>query len=304
MLWEVDEAADTIWELFDIALERENLTSVRCSMMKVLTPFFNKDKKRFADAIRRLIVLPQNQLGKTDTFRLSPLITHAGISLFPYIFYWLPDLADDLAEELLNNGDETQQLIGAWLIFRESFRNDVYVVKANELATQSVDRRRLLSGVTADAISWTENKTRAEDLLKAFFLDEDKQVREHAADVFRNVKAEEIEQLRGLTANFIRSPAFNDSGSTVLYMLENATCDVLDLVLDATERLIADMADVNNRQGRKGADLYHLQDLLKREYASSEGSVEARRKILDMIDCLLFHDIQGVESIVSTHDRW
>ncbi len=84
-------------------------------------------------------------------------------------------------------------------------------------------------------------------------------------------------------------------------MLEDATCDVLDLVIDATQQVITDITEKRDQQG---TDVYQLQDLLKREYTSSESNTEARKKILDLIDLMLSREIYGVESIVTTHDRW
>ena len=262
------------------------------------------NKKRFSDSIRRLIILPDGTPHQYDATRLSPLITYTGIYLFRYVFHWLPELADEIVSELLESRDETKELIGAWLVFSESFWNDAYIHKADKLTSVSVDHRRLLANVTGDAIKWAENRHRAEALLKEFFFDEDVQVRKHSADAFRNVQAKEVELYRELAAVFLKSPAFVDNGSAVLHMLEDATCDVLDLVIDATQQVITDITEKHDQQGRRGTDVYQLQDLLKREYTSSESNAEARKKILDLIDLMLSREIYGVESIVTTHDRW
>ncbi|MCD4673728.1 MAG: hypothetical protein K8R77_13775, partial [Anaerolineaceae bacterium] len=304
VLWQVPEAENRVWETIEIALEKEALINVRCCMMKPLTPLFNMNKERFSDSIRRLIILPDGTPHQYDALRLSPLITHTGIYLFRFIFQWLPELADELVTELLESGDETKKLIGAWLVFCESFRNDAYINKSDKLASDSVDHRGLLAAVTGDAINWAENRHRAEALLKEFFFDEDVQVRKHSADAFRNVQAEEVELYQELAAVFLKSPAFVDNGFAVLHMLEDATCDVLDLVIDATQQVITDITEKHDQQGRRGTDVYQLQDLLKREYTSSESNAEAREKILDLIDLMLSREIYGVDSIVTTHDRW
>ncbi|MBW2662939.1 MAG: hypothetical protein JRD93_13335 [Deltaproteobacteria bacterium] len=304
VLWQVPEAENRVWETIEIALEKEALISVRCCMMKPLTPLFNVNKERFSDLIRRLIILPDSTPHQYDALRLSPLITHTGIYLFRFIFQWLPELADELVIELLESGDETKELIGAWLVFCESFRNDAYIDKADNLVPASVDHRRLLAAVTSDAINWAENRHRGEALLKEFFFDEDEQVRNKAAYAFRSVQAGEVESFRELAAVFLKSPAFTNNGFAVLHMLEDATCDVLDLVIDATQQVITDITEKGDQQGRRGTDVYQLQDLLKREYTSSESNTEARKKILDIIDLMLSREIYGVDSIVTTHDRW
>lgn len=304
VLWQVPEAENRIWNTIEIALEKESLISVRCCMMKPLKPLFNMNKERFSDSMRRLIILPDGTPHQYDAPRLSPLITHTGIDLFPYIFYWLPELADELATELLESGDETKELIGAWLVFCESFRNDAYIDKADKLASANVDHRRLLAAVTGDAIKWAENRHRAENLLKELFFDEDEQVRNKAANAFRDVQAGEVELYRELAAVFLKSPAFANNGFAVLHMLKDATCDVLDLVIEATQQVITDITQKGDQHGRRGTDVHQLQDLLKREYTSSESNAEARKKILDLIDLMLSREIYGVDSIVTTHDRW
>ncbi|OPL16008.1 MAG: hypothetical protein AVO38_01750 [delta proteobacterium ML8_D] len=304
VLWHVPKAEDRAWQAIEIAFKKEALISVRCCMMKSLEPLFNMNKELFSESIRRLIILPDGTPHQYDAPRLSPLITHTGVHIFPYIFHWLPELADELTSKLLESGDETKELIGAWLVFRESFRNDAYIDKANNLTSVSVDHRRLLADVAGDAIKWAENRHRAEALLKEFFFDEDEQVRRKAANAFRNVQAGEVELYRELAAVFLKSPAFPDNGFSALHMLEYATCDVLDLVIEATQQVITDITEKGDQHGRCGTDVYQLQDLLKREYTSSESNAEARKKILDLIDLMLSREIYGVDSIVTAHDRW
>ena len=90
------DPSNTDFILLTIALENEKLISVRCCLMKPLTPLFNKDKKRFSESLRKLITLPKGILQNSNDDCLSPLITHQGIYLFPYIFYWIRDLADEM----------------------------------------------------------------------------------------------------------------------------------------------------------------------------------------------------------------
>lgn len=300
VLWEIPETAVKIWDALDLALDSEPLVSVRCSMIKTLTPLFNSDKKRFSNSIRKLIVLPRNVIENSDDICLSPLVTHQGIYLFPFIFHWLPELGKELVEQLLGCRDETKQLIGAWLVFCESYRNDNYIAQANSLAALSMQHRRLFADVTADAFSWTGNRHRAETLLKGFFFDEDEEIRKHASDVFRKTDETDIEPYRELIERFLESPAFSGNTYFVLHMLENATSDVLKLVISISERLISDSKYSNQRT----VDTHHLESLIKKEYTASESRPEARQRILDVIDDMLINEIYGADDVVAVHDRW
>ncbi|MEN6422458.1 MAG: hypothetical protein ABFD76_10980, partial [Smithella sp.] len=303
VLWQVPEAENSAWEAIHIALNEEKLISVRCCIMKVLTPLFNKNKNRFSESIKQLIILPDGSPHQNDSSRLAPLVTHTCINLFQYIYYWLPELANELTT-LLEYADETKQLIAAWLIFCESFRNNLYIEKADTLTSASINHRRLMANVASETITWVENRHRAEHLLTKFFFDEDEQVRKHAADTFRQIKANEVESYRDLAAGFLKSPAFRDSSFAVLDMLETATCNVRDLIIEAAQQIINEIDEKDDQHGKHYADFHQLKDVLKREYASSESDAEARKKILDIIDLMLAREIYGIDSIVTTHDRW
>jgi hypothetical protein len=300
VLWEVPETITKIWDALDLALDVEPLVSVRCSMIKTLTPLFNADKTRFSVSMRKLIVLPNEIDQSNDDICLSPLATHQGIHLFPYIFHWLPELGEELVDQFLESSNETKQLIGAWLVFCESYRNDIYIAKADSLAASSLQHQRLLADVTADAFSWTGDRHRAEILLKGFFFDEDEEIRRHAVDVFRKTGVTDIDPYRELINRFIESPAFPGNTYSVLRMLENATSDVLELVISISERLISDAKHSNQRTG----DAHYLESLIKKEYSASDSHPEARRRILDIIDDMLANEIYGIDDIVAAHDRW
>ncbi|MBN4050083.1 hypothetical protein JYT17_00515, partial [Nitrospira defluvii] len=304
ILWKVPEAEPRVWETIDIALEKESRISVRCCIMKPLLPLFNMNKERFSESIRKLIILPEGVAQQSDASRLSPLITSAGIQLFPYIFNWLPELGSELAQLLLESGDETTELMGAWLIFCASFSHGTHIQKADELEALSVNHRRLLADVASQAINWAENRNRAEKLLKRFFFDEDEQIRQKAADAFRHIKADEVEKYRELTVIFLKSPAFMENSASVMHMLKSATGDVLELIVEAAQQLIRNIVDRGDECGSHAADAHYLQDLLKREYTASESKPEARKIILDLIDLMLKNEIYGVEGIVAAHERW
>lgn len=298
VLWNVPETTTRIWEALDLALDHESLVSVRCCMIRALTSLFNNDKIRFTQSMRKLIKLPDTS--EQPDISLSPLITPEGIHLFPYLFHWLPALADELVNKLLESNDETKRLIGAWLIFCESFRNDVYISKADQLASISVEHRRLLADVTADSFKWTGNRNRAESLLRDYFYDEDEKIRNHAADVFRMTDETDAEIYQGLAKSFIQSPAFTNNAQDILYLLEKSIGDVLELVISFSERLLQETGDNEKRI----AGTYYLDDILKREYASSESNRHSRKRILDIIDQMLCKEIYGINDIVSAHDRW
>mgnify|MGYP000143752918 FL=1 len=144
----------------------------------------------------------------------------------------------------------------------------------------------------------------AEAILKDAFADEDHQVRTQSSDAFRRLKPQDVERYTSLIDTFLRSPAFGENGFAVLHLMEEATCDVLDLTILAAEMTIADIERNGNRGSRRGMDLDRIQDLLKTEYDTSERNAASRKRILDVIDLMLASGLSGVDSVVTAHDRW
>ena len=305
VLWKLDDKTEIIWTELDRAISVENKISVRCCMMTTLVPLFNADKERFKKSIQDLITLPNIKDSPRDVLQLYPLITRNGIYLFGFIFHWIPDLARVLVNKLLNCGEEKIELIGAYLIYVQSFRKEEYIEEANQLASRDINHRSLLTEVTVDAIKWAGNLDRVERLLKQFFYDDDSQVREQVSKVFHNISDTKNEMIEEIALDFVESPSFTENPSPFIYSLESMIFDVQNLVIEASQKIIEVIKEEKELNAYKGdKDMHKLQDLLKREYSSSETNPIAREKILNLIDQMLLNEIYGAEKIVSTHDRW
>jgi hypothetical protein len=140
-------------------------------------------------------------------------------------------------------------------------------------------------------------------VLQSSFEDDDQQVRRQAADVFRNVQPDEFLQYKGLADRYLKSRAFNDDSWAFFHAIDEAECKVDDIVIPATERLIADIDRDGNSGSRRAMDLHQLQDIIKNEYASSEADPDLRRRLLDLIDKMLSLEFYGVDTIVKAHER-
>jgi hypothetical protein len=148
-----------------------------------------------------------------------------------------------------------------------------------------------------------EYRYRAENLLRDSFSDEDKQVRSQAADVFRNIKPNEFERYRWLAERYLTSKAFEADSWAFFNALEEAECRVDDLVVAATERLMADIQMNGNTGGRRSMDLHQLQDIIKNEYSASEADPGLRKRLLDLIDGMLKLELYGIDTVIKAHER-
>lgn len=304
VLWDSSDCSEPIWKAIETAAKTERLIGVRCSLIHPLTPLFNLDKARFAKTLKSLLGMEHGSLAAQRPERLAPLATHAGLRLLPYVIHAMPELGRELIKEMLDSSSETHQLIGAWLLFGQSFRDPDYVAEATVLGASGIDHRRLLADVAAQAIVWTDDVERAEELLIKFFHDSDTEVRNQASDVFRNIAADDLGRYSNLIKAYLASPAYGDGAFALLHLLDKSPCDISEFVVEAARRAIEDVSARGNDNGRRSSDFHSLQDLIKREYVSSERNPSHRRELLDLIDLMLINDVGGTDEVVKAHDRW
>ncbi|WEX79418.1 ATP-binding protein (plasmid) [Sinorhizobium numidicum] len=278
---------------------------VKAAFLSRRFPTFAKAASvRIAYAIERVIRRRSAFAGSPDESDwLAPLVTHHGVRLLPYILRFVPEAGHRLLYRMIVHGDPNTRAIAAWLVFWQSFQAEVFCSLADALAKDGVVYRRLMADVASHAIEDAEFRYRAETILRRSFNDDDKQVRSQAGDVFRNVKPDQFDRYRELAHDFIRSPAFEGGSYGFFHALEQAECKVDDIVVAATKILMDDIGKNGNAAGRRSMDLHQLQDIIKKEYAVSEGDPPLRAKILDLIDSMLKMELYGVDAIVGAHER-
>jgi hypothetical protein len=307
VIWNVPESIARAWEVLERRIVREQLGSVRCCLMRPLVSLFNNDQLRCAQLVELLIGGPSEANGdkgqETPDQFLSPLITHHGIYLLPFLQHWVPEIGRRLMDRLLNSGDETIRMIGAWHVFNGSFQDSAYAAEADRYIEGSHVYRRLAAGVASDAITREEFRKRAEEQLVRFFYDEDDQVCKRAANVFRHIEPGDFARFFDIARKYIASRAFELDSFAFFHALEEAECGVCELVISAAEKLLASSDANNESDGRRQLDLHQLQGLLKREYAASEKNPELRKRLLNVIDVMLQKELYGTEEIVKAHER-
>lgn len=301
VIWQQEGLIPDVWALLERRVAVEPLVSVRCTMLGAMSRLFNDDKHRFGKSLEKLVeTQPAIQF---STNRLAPLGTHDAVRLFPYIGFHLPDVAQRLIAELLKTEDDTLPLIGAWWAFWEAFRNGVNIDEIDTLAAQGPEYQALLTNVVSKAVVWTEHQEFAKTKLLAAFNDEGDEVQKQAAEFFRNLKSDELKNFIPIAKSFVKSKAFLKHAFGFFYALEEADCNVTDIVIESAQAIFEDVSNNGDRYGRRSSDIHHLEELLKREYASSEQSPVDRSNILDIIDFLLKSEIHGGDSIIKANER-
>jgi hypothetical protein len=171
------------------------------------------------------------------------------------------------------------------------------------LARRGVAYRRLFAGVAAQFAVQGEFRHRAEQLLRIFFDDEDSNVRVQAADVFSSIDPRDFGRFKDLALSFVSSRAFSQDSSRFFSSLEGAECEIENVVIAASERLVSDIELNGNAGGRRSMDLHSLEDILRDQYASSEQDITHRKRILDVIDRMLSLELDGVDTVIRAHER-
>jgi hypothetical protein len=307
VIWNVPEVITKAWEVLERRIVRERLTSVRCCLVQPLVPLFNYDQYRCSELVERLVGGPSevnsDRGHETRCQFLVPLVTHHGTYLLPFLLHWAPEIGRRLVDRLLNSGNETMHMIGAWHVFNRSFQDAAYGLEADQFIEGGYVYRRLAADVASYAVTREEFRERAEGQLLRFFDDEDEQVCKRAANVFRHIEPSDFARFFDLAKKYIESRAFADDAFAFFHALEEATCNVQELVIRAAERLVVNCEPNSESGGRRHLDLHQLQGLLKREYAASEKNPELRKRLLNLIDVMLQKELYGTEEIVKAHER-
>ena len=157
-------------------------------------------------------------------------------------------------------------LIGVWLIYCESFRNESYIEIADAYSMENTEYRKIMTSVTRDVIGWTGGKNRAESLLNDFFHDADDNIRSTASSAFRNIDKADFINHKNLCHNFINSPAFEGHSSSMLYKIEDVVGNISDIVISSAERIINTAIAKKQTGDTFSSDLHQLQDHLKSSY--------------------------------------
>jgi hypothetical protein len=259
---------------------------------------------RSAESVERLVGRKKRDASKTPRLKWwLPLLTHQGLYLLTFLLPSVPSVGKRLIYRLIVEGDENSRMIGAWHIFGLGFHDPIYAPLAKSLSQSGVVYRRLAADVASHAVTHDEYRYLAEGVLLDSFDDDDKQVRSQAADVFRNIKPQDFHRYRALADQYVQSRAFKEESFAFFHALQEAECRVDDIVIAATEKLIIDLQANGNQGGRRTMDLHQLQDIIKREYSSSEHEPDLRRRLLDLIDRMLSLELYGTDEIIKPHER-
>lgn len=287
--------ANRIWTLLERRVREETSNPVRAAFAYALVPLSSQDTSRFAGCIRNLIEPVDGE--RDDEMSLSPLATHVGFHLFSPIERDLPDLAFELMRRMTTASDKTLQLLGAWWSMTERFRTGNSKRRFRRIHRRSPAHTALWAAILSEIAPITEFRNFAIQELKRLFRHNVLEVRTSAAFVFQNIPPDEFVYFVDMARAFVRSPAFGNSAHSMIRALEDASCDVTELVLETGEEIV-------RRAGNHGSYwLFAIQQVLKREYVNSETRPKLRTRFLDLIDNMAAKNLPDADDLMRLDDR-
>ncbi len=299
--WDHSSIHQEIWDLVETQAIDEKSVSIRARIFDAMTPLFNDDKKRYENACHTLF--DQKTIGNRSIDPIAILATLHGVNMQKYIDFNMPKFASKCIHRMTTNDNKNVQAVGTWWLFCEHFRHGRSGIPLKAVDEMSDQEKILYADILSHAFHWDEVEKSAETDLIRMFNDPNIKIGEQASEVFRNCKPEDFHRCLKLAEAYIRTDAYLEASTYILYALDSAECDVMELVVFGAERLIASIIDKGDQHGSRGTGLYKLQELLAREYAASEKRQDIRKRILDLIDLMLENDIYGTEKITLANDR-
>lgn len=301
VLWAVPELRESAWALVEGRSRNESSLSIRFCLVRCLLPLHNLDHGRAANILVQLATPPKNAADAPEW--LAPAAFQYGFQLLRHTLYTVPNVGRVIVRRFLDSGDAVLRGIGVWHWCVESFRDAALQSEAEAFVSESTLHRRLAASIAADfAANEAQNEQARRWLLRAFD-DDDRIVRRHATEVFRSISPNDVYHHLDIVEAYMDSPAYDDEAHSFFHLLNEATCDVCSLVVEASERLVDRIKRLGPTGQGRHTDLHQLQDLLKRDYAVTESTPALRKRFLDLIDQMLALELYGIQNVLKEHDR-
>ncbi|WP_277057927.1 ATP-binding protein [Trichlorobacter lovleyi] len=297
VLWENDTRLLECVDLINRCIENETLESICCMLTKPIYSVLRQDNRLAATLLKQLI-------NRKQGLDLTPLATYKGVLLLKYILHGTPDIGMELLEQLLLSDSEEYRRLGAFHLFREAFYNEALAERAKALLDSGDIYRKIAASLASHHLAHAAYRQIAEQQLMAFFNDPDKEVRTDAAECFRELWNESVESYRPLLRAFIQSTAFTENTFSFFHFLNDLHEPVTEEVLLSAERIleIIEQQD-DSSSGKPYREMHYLDELLLKEYTSTEYRPVLRGRILDIIDRMLILGLYGTDKIVQEHER-
>ena len=192
---------------------------------------------------------------------------------------------------------------GARQVCLTSLKNDDAIPLAAQCAEGSKAQRLGVAEVYSANLSSSAFRSQCEEMLGKLFSDPDGEVRQAAAECFREFHGQDAREFEGSIETYLQSEAFPQGHDSLMRALERTTADIPELILSTSERYF-------ERVGLAAGDLRtsaalgstQLAKLVVRAYSSAyDADVKAR--CLDLIDKMVLLRALGLDDVTAEFER-
>ena len=266
--------------------------AVRTQVAYALLPVLNVDRPFAVDQFLRLCD------GQEDCL----LGTHSVYEFLRYACYThLPELTP-LLERMLQSADEKAVRTGALVVSLAALSDPAAEELADVCFRGSDTMRKAVAEVLVANIKRAPNRDRCVQLLIALFDDASKEAREGAGRCFQTLEKDELSDFPGLVQAFIGSRAFKDGAFWFFHALEKTTALLPDVVCPACERTVELLRDAPPGERHNSGRFSSRNNSIVLRLYERTGSVDVKRRCLNVIDLTLRHDDYGMDHVLSERE--
>ena len=231
------------------------------------------------------------------------LATRPVIDLMIYIGMGKPEVIEPAIHRMLDSSfDDVREaggLLAAYAGLQFGLGDLLQAVRDSDDAAM----RKGAAEFCARNLTQTADAGAASAALRQFFVDEDAEVRDAAAQVAAALRNQALRPYSDLLGALIASSAFADALPQLLITLRAAPDRIDDLFLQCTQRYVEVFAgEAGNISTSAAGEAQGITQLTLRAYAQAS-DLEVRRPILDLIDRLLLIDAVGAQDAVDRAER-
>jgi hypothetical protein len=273
-------------------LAGDRSVAVRCSVARLLSASLRFERPRAVAAFETLVDSDERLLAARP---VEELIAHVG--------HGDANVAAATIEGMLDSRFESVREAGGRLAAYGGLELGLGELLPRAVGSSDAAVRRGAAKVCAALLGGTSDHAAAAKALIALFADEDKSVREAAAEVAMALRGVDLAGQMGTLRALIASPAFESAIGQLLFTLEESTGPLEELALLCAERFVAlHREEVGNISTRAAGEVREVGELLLRTYSQSRDP-KVRGRTLDLLDELLLVQAYGVDELVSAAER-
>jgi len=268
-------------------------TAVRTTVPNALLALYTHDKAKAVDLFIRLCNINDDYL----------LATHHVDRFIYYASFCYLDKLKPLLRRMLDSKSSSVRESGARHVALAQFNSSDIKEMVVECIKGDDAKRKGLAEIASTNVLTKKCRDFSIMILKQFFNDPVKEIRDIAARCLRNTGKRDLKSCRELIIEFIKSEAFQENIDDLIFTFRDSTADISEEIIKICEAIIVLF---EKGQIKPGDKVYYIveqiAELIVRSYRQSNKE-EYKERCLDMIDKLLVINAYGIDRELEKYER-